>query len=88
DKRRTFIFHNPVALRLGSRFFSSQIIEIAESCTLKVSFNWSCVYLFCIWLLAVKLWIGSVSGRTIVVVALIGVLTYWRRYLLKIKKMT
>ena len=80
DKRRTFIFHNPVALRLGSRFFSSQIIE--------VSFNWSCVYLFCIWLLAVKLWIGSVSGRTIVVVALIGVLTYWRRYLLKIKKMT
>lgn len=73
DKRRTFIFHNPVALRLGSRFFSSQIIEIAESCTLKVSFNWSCVYLFCIWLLAVKLWIGSVSGRTIVVVALIGV---------------
>ena len=39
DKRRTFIFHNPVALRLGSRFFSSQIIEIAESCTLKVCFN-------------------------------------------------
>ena len=36
DKRRTFIFHNPVALRLGV-VFSSQIIEIAESCTLKVS---------------------------------------------------
>ncbi|MGC3426638.1 hypothetical protein, partial [Enterococcus faecalis] len=75
-------------LRLGSRFFSCQIIEIAESCTFKVSFYWCCVYLFCIWLHAVKLWIGSVSGRTIVDVALIGVLTYWRRYLLKINNMT